>query len=172
MVGRGRNKVSIPARWIVAGSITSETAVLAVTGRDVATVDALAAAKTIKLAPPLPGPYAMLLRFRADGANNLDSILQMYAARGVAPNAATEHYNRVAQLTVVTGQQDTNTSTIHFIDTITPANEDTIYDGEEFGATDVIAHYYCRVLGNDKFIFIASDLDSTTVFVDVCWLYE
>lgn len=169
---RGQNKISFPSRWHEAGSITSETTALAVTGRDVTTVDALAAAKTVKLAPPLPGPYAMLLRFRADGAENLDSILQMYAARGVAPNAATEHYNLVAQLTVVTGTQDTNTSTIHFVDTITPASEDTIYDGEEFGATNTIAHYYIRVLANDKFIFIASDLDSTTVYVDVCWLYE
>ena len=163
---RGQNKISFPAKWNVAGSITSETAALAVTGRDVATVDALAAAKTIKLSPPLPGPYAMLLRFRADGANNLDSVLQMYAARG------NDHYNLVAQLTVVTGQQDTDTSTIHFVDTITPASEDTIYDGEEFNAADTIGHYYVRVLGNDRFVFIASDLDSTTVYCDVCWLYE
>lgn len=169
---RGINKISFPARWHEAGSITSETTALAVTGRDVTTVDALAAAKTVKLTPPLPGPYAMLLRFRADGANNLDSILQMYAARGVGPDAATEHYNLVAQLTVVTGQQDTNVSTIHFVDTITPANEDVLFDGEENNDTDVIAHYYCRTLANDKFIFIASDLDSTTAYVDVCWLYE
>jgi hypothetical protein len=164
---RGQNSISFPAKWNVAGSITSETAALAVTGRDVATVDALAAAKTIKLAPPLPGPYAMLLRFRADGAADLDSILQLYAAR-----TAVDHYNRAAQLTVVTGTQDTDTSTIHFIDTITPANEDALFDGEESDLTDMIAHYYMRTLGNDRFIFIASDLDSTTVYVDVCWLYE
>ncbi len=164
---RGRNKISFPSRWIVAGSITSETAALAVTGRDVTTVDALAATKTIKLAPPLPGPYAMMLRFRADGANNLDSVLQMYAAR-----TADDHYNLVAQLTVVTGQQDTATSTIHFVDTITPASEDALYEGEESNATDTIAHYYVRVLANDRFIFIASDLDTTTVYADVCWLYE
>lgn len=164
---RGRNKISFPSRWNVAGSITSETAALAVTGRDVATVDALAATKTIKLVPPLPGPYAMLLRFRADGANNLDSVLQMYGAR-----TAGDHYNLVAELTVVTGQQDTSVSTIHFVDTITPASEDTLYDGEESNATDTIAHYYLRTLANDRFIIIASDLDSTTVYCDVVWLYE
>jgi len=163
---RGQNKISFPAKWNVAGSITVENAALAVTGRDVATVDAIAAANTIKLTPQLPGPYAMMLRFRADGANNLDSILQMYAARG------NDHYNLVAQLTVVTGQQDTDTSTIHFVDTITPASEDTIYDGEEFNATDTIGHYYIRTLANDRFIIIASDLDTTTVYCDVCWLYE
>lgn len=163
---RGRNKISFPVKWNVAGSITSETTALAVTGRDVTTVDALAAAKTVKLSPPLPGPYAMMLRFRADGAADLDSILELYAAR------ADDHYNRVATLTIVTGTQDTGTSTIHFIDSITPSNEDALFDGEESNLTDMIAHYYMRTLANDRFIFICSDLDSTTIYVDVCWLYE
>ncbi len=163
---RGQNKISFPGRWIAVGSITSETAELAVTGRDVATVDALAATKTIKLSPPDPGPYAMLLRFRADGNADLDSVLEMYNARG------SDHYNRNATFTVVTGTQDTDTSTIHFIDSITPANEDTLFDGEESNLADMIATYYLRTLGNDRFVFIASDLDSTTMYVDVCWLYE
>jgi hypothetical protein len=164
---RGQNLISFPAKWNFAGSITSETAALAVTGRGVATVDALAAAKTVKLTPPLPGPYAMLLRFRADGAADLDSILQMYNARG-----AKDHYNRNAQLTIVTGTQDTDTSTIHFIDTITPASEDVLFEGTESNLTNMIGTYYMRTLGNDRFIIIASDLDSTTVYVDVCWIYE
>lgn len=164
---RGRNKISFPAKWNVAGSITSEHADLGITGRDVATVDALATAYIIKLSPPLPGPYAMLLRFRADGAEDLDSILQMYAARG------NDFYHRVAQLTVVTGTGDTSTSTIHFVDTITPAEEDGHYDAEEQNRTDNrTAHYYCRVFGNDRFIILASDLDTTTVYCDVTWLYE
>ena len=165
-MSRGQNKISFPAKWNVAGSITSETTALTVTGRDVATVDALAATKTVKLTPPLPGPYAMMLRFRADGAADLDSILEMYAARD------NDHYSRCASLTVITGTQDTSTSTIHFVDTITPANEDALFDGEESNLTNMIAHYYMRTLANDRFIFIASDLDSTTIYVDVCWLYE
>lgn len=165
---RGRNKISFPAKWNIAGNITSETAALAVTGRDVATVDALAATKTVKLTPPLPGPYAMLLRFRADGAADLDSDLQLYAAHGV------DHYSRVATLDVVTGTQDTDTSTIHFIDEINPTNEDLLYGANENIATgdNHIASYYCRVLANDRFIIIASDLDSTTIYVDICWIYE
>ncbi len=165
---RGINKISFPAKWTAAGSITSETAALAVTGRDVATVDALAATKTVKLSPLDPGPYAMLLRFRADGNADIDSVLEMYAARG------DDHYSRVATLTILTGTQDTDTSTIHFIDEISPTNEDLIFAAVENIATgdNHVASYYCRTLGNDRFIFIASDLDSTTVFVDVCWLYE
>jgi hypothetical protein len=162
---RARSKLSFPSRWNVAGSITVQNAALGVTGRDVTTVDAIAAANTIKLSPPLPGPYAMMLRFRSDGSNNDDSVLQMYAARG------DDHYNLVAQLTVVQGQQ-IQTGSIYFVDTITPASEDTLYDGEEFNATDTIAHYYIRTLANDRFILIASDLDTTTVYCDVAWLYE
>lgn len=165
---RGQNKISFPAKWIAAGSITTESS-LAVTARDVVTVDALATAKTVKLVPPLPGPYAMLLRFRADGSADVDSVLELYAAREVG-----DHYSRAATLTILTGTQDTDTSTIHFIDEITPGNEDLIFAGvENIGTGDNhIASYYCRTLGNDRFIIVASDLDSTTVYVDVCWLYE
>ena len=170
---QGTNKVSLRAKWVAAGSITSETSALAVTGRDVTTVDALAATKTVKLLPPTPGPYAVLLRFRADGSADVDSDLEMYAARG-GGGEGDGHYSRVATLDVITGTQDTGTSTIHFIDEINPTNEDLVYDGEESIATgdNHIATYYCRTLGNDRFIFIASDLDSTTVYIDACWLYE
>ena len=37
----GTNKISYPAMWVVAGSITVEHADLGKTGRDVATVDAI-----------------------------------------------------------------------------------------------------------------------------------
>lgn len=163
---RGQNKISFPAKWNNAGSITSELTALGVTGRDVATVDALATAYTVKLTPPLPGPYAMLLRFRSDGSNDDDSVLQVYAARW-----ADDHYHRVAQLTVVQGQQ-IDSGSIYFADTITPASEDALFDGEESNLADMIAHYYMRVLGCDRFIVTCSDLDTTTVYVDVCWLYE
>jgi len=164
---RGQNKISFPAKWNVAGNITSEQVELPITGRDVATADALAATKTVKLSPPLPGPYAMLLRFRSDGADDTDDILQLYAARG------NDFYSRVATLTIIVGTGDTVTSTIHFVDTITPSEEDGMYDAEEQNRTDNrTAHYYCRVFGNDRFLILASDLDSTTVYCDVCWLYE
>ncbi len=164
---RGQNKISISNCWKEAGSIITEHAELGVTGRAVTSADALDTIYTIKIIPPIPGPYAMLLRFRADGDADVDSILQLYGARG------NDFYSRVAQLTVETGTGDTDTSTIHFIDIITPAEEDGHYDAEEQNRTDNrTAHYYCRVFGCDKFIILASDLDSTTVYCDVCWLYE
>ena len=106
----GSNKLSISTKWSEAGSITVQNADLGVTGRDVATVDALASTNTIKLIPPSPGPHAMLLRFRSDGDEDVDDILQLYAARG------NDFYSRVAQLTTVVGTGDTDVATIHFVD--------------------------------------------------------
>ena len=162
----GTNKISFPAYWVNAGSITDEHAELSVTGRDVATVDALATAYTIKIVPRKPGAYAMLLRFRSDGADGTDDILQMYAARG------NDFYSRVAQLTTVVGLGNADGDN-HFIETITPAEEDGMYDAEEQNRTDDrTAHYYVRIFGNDRFVILASDLDSTTLYCDVCFLYE
>ena len=47
----GNNKLSISTKWFEAGSITVQNAELGVTGRDVATVGAIAAANTIKIKP-------------------------------------------------------------------------------------------------------------------------
>lgn len=163
----GQNKISLSANWKTVGSITIEHSDLGVAGRDVATVDGWFTGNIIKLIPPPNGPYAMLLRFRSDGAEDVDDILQLYAARG------NDFYSRVAQLTTTVGTGDTTVDTIHFVDTISPSEEDGHYDAEEQNRTDNrTAHYYCRVLGNDRFIILASDLDSTTVYCDVCWLYE
>ena len=162
---QGVNKVTFASPWREAGSITVENAALAVTGRDWDTVDAIAAANKVQIELREPVPYALLFRFRTDGTEDDDSILQLYAARG------EDDFHRIAQLTIVQGTQ-IDSGTIYFNDTITPASEDALFDGEESNLADMIAHYYMRTLGYDKFVFIASDLDSTTVYVDVAQLYE
>ena len=159
-------KMTQTSPWREMGSITTANTALGVDGRDWATVDAIADANKVQIELSEPLPYAMLFRFRADGDADLDSVLEVYAARG------EDYFHRIAQLTIVTGTQDTGTSTIHFIDTITPANEDALFDGEESNLTDMIGHYYVRTLGYDKFLFICSDLDTTTVYVDMCRMYE
>jgi hypothetical protein len=164
MIGTG--KVSPDNEWVNAGSITSEQAALAVDGRDSATAEALDATKIIKINNARPGAYAFLFRFRADGNADLDSVLELYAARG------TDHYHRIATLTVTTGTQDTDISTIHFCDTIDPTNEDDLFDGSRTSLADMIAQYYVRTLGFDKFLFVCSDLDSPTIYVDYCRLYD
>jgi len=162
MPRNGTYKVSSQTKWINAGSITSEEAALDVDERDVATAEALGSTKVVTIKPKY-GPYALLLRFRADGAADLDSVLQLYAARG-----SDDFYHRIAQLTITTGTQDTDTATIHFVDTIAPADEDALFDGEESDLVDMIAHYWFRTLGFDRFLFVCSDLDSTTIWIDYC----
>lgn len=164
MIGTG--KVSLDNDWVNAGEITSEEAALDVDERDAATAEGLAAAKIIKIDNARPGAYAFLFRFRADGNADLDSILELYAARG------TDHYHRIATLTVTTGTQDTDVVTIHFCDAIDPANEDDLFDGTGSSLADLIAQYYVRTLGFDKFLFVCSDLDSPTIYVDYCRLHE
>lgn len=162
----GTGKVSLNSDWKNAGNITSEQTALAVDGRDTPTADALAATKIIKINNKHPSAYALLFRFRADGAEDLDSVIQLYAARG------KDHYHRIVELTIKTGVQDTDDASIHFIDTITPAEEDDLFDGSASSLEDMIAHYYVRTLGFDKFLLVCSDLDSTTIYVDYCPLYD
>ena len=165
-MSRGTNKISFPCRWNKAGTITAASTTFGVTARDVATVDGLGSAYTVKLSPPLPGPYAMLLRFRSDGSEDDANVLEMWEARG------NDHYTRIAILTLAQGTQ-IDTGSIYFNDTITPSEENSLWDGEEQNTTaNRIAYYYVRTLACDRFTFIATTLASTTVYVDVCWLYE
>jgi len=164
---RGQNKISITNYWHEAGSLSVANGELGVTGRDVATVDALATTNIIKIVPPIPGPYAMLLRFRSDGADGIEDKLHMYAARG------NDFYRRIAILDTDVGTSDTATSTIHFIDTIDASEEDGHHDAEEQNLTDNrTATYYLRVFGCDRFIIVAETLNSGNLYCDVCWLWE
>lgn len=163
----GKNKISIPNHWNEVGSLSAANGELGVTGRDVATADALIAANTIKIYPPAPGPYAMLLRFRSDGVEDIEDKLHMYAARG------NDFYRRIAILNTDVGTSDTATSTIHFIDTIDASEEDGHHDAEEQNLTENrTATYYLRVFGCDRFIIVAETLNSTNLYCDVCWLWE
>ena len=163
----GKYNASPKTKWREAGSITTEHAALAVTGRDTATVDALGSGTVVLISTKETAwPYALFLRFRSDGVENDDSVVEMYAARG------TDYYQRIATLTVAQGTQDTSTSTIHFVDSITPSNENAFFDGEEINVADMIAQYYVRTLGFDKFAFVVSDLDTTTLYIDYTLMYE
>ena len=166
MIGTG--KVSESSPWREAGSITVAQGVLAVTGRDTPTADALAAANIIKINNQHPSAHALLFRFRSDGAEDDTSLLELYAARG------KDHYHHIGRLEITQGAQDTDEATIHFCDTVGLDNNDELFDGESESLADMIGHYYVRTLGFDKFLFICSSLDAstTTIYVDYCKLYE
>lgn len=155
--------VSPKSAWINAGNITTAQSDPAVTARSAASIEALS--NTITLTPPV-GAYAMLLRSRTDGTEDDNNVLQVYATRG-------DHYHKAAQLTCVQGQQLYSTG-IYFGDTFTPASEDALFDGEESNLANQIAHYYMRTLGNEQFRVLLSTkaAGTTTVYLDVAWLYE
>lgn len=166
MIGTG--KVSADGDWIEAGNITSAEAALDVDERDTPTADALTATKIIKINNKHPSAYAFLFRFRSDGTEDDTSLLELYAARG------TDHYHHIGRLEITQGAQDTDVATIHFCDTVGLDNNDELFDGESESLADMIAHYYVRTLGFDKFLFICSSLDASTdtIYVDYCKLYE
>ena len=154
--------------WVNLGSITASSTALAVTGRDYATAEATGATKVKLLQWGITvdtAPKAMLLRFRTDGVNDSTNVLDILACRG------NDDYHRIATLTITEGQQK-DSGSIYFCDTITPANEDGLFDGEESNLADYIAHYYVRTLGFNKFLFQVTTLNNTTVYIDYVPIFE
>jgi len=149
--------------WEEAGSITAEQAALAVDARDDASVEALDSTKKVKIVPN-DGTVALEFRFRSDADDDaVDSVLELYAAAG------DDHYTRIAQLTIKEGLQEHSTG-IFFADSITEALNNWISDTkvvQPSSPDDHIARYVLNAHGYDRFLFIASDLDSTTIYVDV-----
>jgi len=152
-------------RWQVGGTITLEAdaADYAVTARDDASVEALVDTKKV-IIKPSNGSVTIAFRFRSDGSENDDSILQLFAASGA------DHYIHESQLTITQGTQIHSTG-IYFCDTITAADEKWIYTpGNTTKGTPTtsngIAMYLLNTYGFDRFWFVANDLDTTTVYID------
>lgn len=140
------------------GGITVAQAVLGVTGRSQADIDVIA--DTTKIVFDIDTWEAVLLRIRSDGSENDSNVLQVYLGR------QGDHYMNVGQLTVLQGTQEGGNST-YFGDSITPANEKGLFDGEELSVTDEMGLYHFRTMGFDRLVIIVSTLASTTVYADV-----
>lgn len=156
---------SVPTHWFNVGSITESTTAFTATGRAVATANSTGTTKVVTLPFEMSVPRALLLRFRSDSNEDDTNVIDMCVARG------NDDYTRIATLTTTQGQQ-LDSGSIYFCDTITPSNEDALFDGEESNIANYIAHYYVRTLGFDKIIFQATTLNSTTVYIDACYLWE
>lgn len=153
--------------WTNVGSIDTATTAFTATGRASATVEATEDILILNsAAAPTGVPKAYLLRFRTDSTEDDTNVVEVLVCR-----KGTDHYNRIAALTITQGQQ-LDTGSIYFADTITPASEDALFDGEESNLANYIGHYYVRTLGFEKFVFQVTTLNSTTVYVDYCPLYE
>jgi hypothetical protein len=143
------------------GVITTQAdaADFAVGERDDAAVEALAAAKKVIIKLP-PGIVSLELRFRSDGNENDDSIIQIFAAAGV------EHYMWQDQLTVTQGTQ-LYSGSIYFVDTIVSAGEAWLSDTRQISpAADHVARNVMNVHGYDRLWIVANDLDTTSLYVD------
>jgi hypothetical protein len=162
----GINKVSVSGNWIPIGSVTTAQAALGVTGRLVATADALTSTGIVTHTLRPPGPYGVLLRIRSDGSENDANVAQIYLAK------QADYYGRVATLTTAQGTVLGPDST-YFADVITPTNEDTgIFTGVERSIANEMGMYYFRTKGHDKLFLCCSSLVSTTVYFDISLMYE
>jgi len=148
--------------WQNAGVITSEysgdNAAPLPTELDYDTVDALSAAKRIIIAPP-NGIVGMELRFRSDGIETDANVAPLYAAAG------RDHYRLVDVLTVTQGTQIYSTG-IYFADTVASAGETWLSATKEPSPADSMASYVLNVHGYDSFLLVASDLVTTSLYVD------
>ena len=162
--------IKIGNKWQNIGSITSAQAALGATARTHATVEALADAKKIILylgqTDYMGKNIALLFRFRSDSDDDtVTNTLQSYAEAG------EDHYTRIAQLVIKEGLQEYS-STIFFVDGITPSYENWITNEDAMvvqptPTDDHIARYRLNTHGCDRFLFIASTRNSTTIYIDV-----
>ena len=141
------------------GTITvSQTALT--TDKSAATVDDLASTKTAFVLPA-NGTIAVDIRFRGLMSDGDSNVLNLYAMRGT-----TDHYTRIATLTLTTGTQ-LYSSGNRFVDTIVITNEkwfDTIEAISD--AADGIARIAFNTHGYSNFVLIATTLNSSSIIVE------
>ena len=130
----------------------------AVTARSNTSVEALAAAKKIIFYIP-QGWVSLEFRYRTDGSEDDDSVVQVFAAAG------KDHYRHVDQHTIIQGTQLYSTG-IYFNDTITSAGETWITATSEPAPTNGIASYIMNCHKYDRLWIVANDLDTTSIYVD------
>ncbi len=147
--------------WLQIGTLTVANGVLAVTGRDNASVDDLADANKVIWRPD-NGTAAALIRFRvgavaSDGDTN---VIEVYAAKGA------DYYTRIGTLTTAVGAQDWSSG--HFIDEIAITNEKWSHGIRVENVTDEIGRVYLNTGGFDRFLFVASTLATPcTLYIDI-----
>jgi len=139
------------------GGITVAQAALGVTARAQADIDAIA--DTTKIVFDIDTWEAGLLRIRSDGSEDDSNVLQLYIGK------QGDHYMNIGQLTCLQGTQEGGNST-YLADSITPASEKALFDGEELSVTNEMGLYHFRTMGFDRLVVIVSTLASTTVYVD------
>jgi len=142
--------------WREEGSISTAGSLLT-TDKSAATVHALTATTFVRLQIP-QGTIAFNIRWRggSDGDSNVHTL---YAMRG-----NSDHYTRIATLTLLTGTQ--TDGTYLFVDTVTKTNEkwtDAIEVVSD--AANGIAHITLNTHGYTDFVLLGTVVAST-LYVD------
>jgi hypothetical protein len=145
--------------WHNIGNLTTAQAALT-TDKSAATVNALTSTGIIVFEAE-EGAAAYEFRFRGGDDGDADTVV-VYAMRG-----ASDHYTRIATLTLTTGTQ--TDGTYNFKDTIAVANEmwgnaDDMVEISD--AANGIAKLILNILGYSHFLFIATTLNSTKLNID------
>lgn len=144
--------------WLQKGVLTTVQAALT-TNKSAATVNALTATGIV-IVKVDDGTVALDVRFRGVATDADSNVINIYAMVG------TDHYTRIAVLTLTTGTQTDGTNL--FVDTITIANEKwTDEIAVTSDAANGIAHVALNTHGMSRFLFIATTLNSTSIIVDV-----
>ncbi len=143
--------------WKKIGQITVVQAALGVSARDSASVQALAAGKSV-IYRPTDGAQEAEIRFITPAEADA-WVVQMYMARG-----DYDHYVRRATLTLTGGTQVHSTGKV-FVDTLAASNEALFRTGnwgaaEIQSGTDYIARYHWPLIGYTSFLFIASTIET------------
>ena len=143
--------------WLEKGNISVAGAALTV-DKSAATTHALAATTFVRILVD-DGSIALDIRWRG-GTGDDSNVQALYAMRG-----DSDHYTRIAVLTLITGTQ-TDGSKL-FVDTITKTNEkwvDTIEVVSD--AANGIAHVSLNTHGHRNFLLLGTTVNST-LYVDV-----
>lgn len=152
------------------GTITTQcdSADYAVTARDNASVEDLAAAKKVIIKPPT-GVVAVEFRFRFNGIAGDQHVLQKFLAAG------DDYYDLVDVLTIDQGTQQHTAGAagtgIKFCDTISSAGEKWLTVTTQLSSTtNNIGRDTQNMHGYDRIWFVASTLDTenagTTLYID------
>lgn len=128
---------------------------------DDATVEALAATKKCIVKIP-NGWVGIEFRFRSDGNEDDDNVVQCFASAGV------DYYRWIGQLTLTQGTLDHATG--HFVDTITQGAAGLWPTTIKIctGSADMIAFWSMNTHGYDRWLFLMStkDTNTTNLYVD------
>jgi len=144
--------------WDEQGSISSQQAALAVDARDHASVEALVDAKKVIISPD-DGTTGLEIRFRGDGGDETQNVIQLYAEAG------EDYYTKIATLTLTEGLQEAATG--KFIQNISESNGNWMSPRLSLNVADHIARYYILTHGYSKFLMIASTLNASNIYVDL-----